>query len=371
MRKVLKHFFLGHPTAVAIVTVSVLLICAFVVTGFVSSAYKNKQRALGEHNYQWGIWHQSHGQTEAAISEFRKALLYQPDNVSYRISLAAALVAVGRLSEAHAHLEQLLQENPTDGLINLMMARVELREHQPQKALSYYERAVYGYWPASQLSQRRQARWELVHLLAQLGDRNAEIAELMQLNASAPPNEPGDRPKIGFLLLQNGAVSEASQIFHTLARSFPHDAEVYRGLGQIAFLSGEFVTARHDFERALHLDAHDMESAQALKLTETVIHLDPVLPGIGVAERLRRSQNLLNRVLDDLEQCLEGRQAPNPVAQDIAAATKLLSAKAAPEGDLIWQREDLAQQLWKDAAKVCGAVPDDKAVETVLARMGT
>ncbi|MGH7915721.1 MAG: tetratricopeptide repeat protein, partial [Candidatus Binataceae bacterium] len=153
------------------------------MAGFVSSAYRNKRTSLGEHHYLWGQWDAAHGQPEKAVADFRKALLYLPDDMQYRLSLSSALLAVGRLNEAHAHLDQLAQEHPTDGLINLMLARVDLRQQHPQQALQYYERAVYEYWPASELPERRKARWELVSLLGQLGDRNSEIAELMQLYA--------------------------------------------------------------------------------------------------------------------------------------------------------------------------------------------
>jgi tetratricopeptide (TPR) repeat protein len=353
------------------VSVSLLLACSFTLAAFVSSAYRNKRQSLGEHHYQLGQWNESHGDPERAVAEFRKALLYLPDDMQYRLSLASALLDVGRLNEAHAHLEQLAEEHPTDGPINLMLARVDLRQQKLQQALQYYERAVYEYWPAAQLPQRRQARWELVALLGRLGDRNSEIAELMQLYASAPA-DPSEKAKIGFRLLENGATSEASRVFRDLAHTSPRYADAFRGLGQIAFGSGDYMNAYRNFEHAVHLDPKDADSAEELKLTNAVIELDPALPRISTAERLRRSRNLLNRVLDDLEQCAEGRQVPDAVASHIATATKLLSARPGSKGDLTLDREDAAQQLWKDRGQLCGGTPvEDQAVETVLARIGS
>jgi tetratricopeptide (TPR) repeat protein len=367
----LKRFVSVHPTAAAFLAVSLLLVCSFVATGFVNSGYKGKRTALGEHHYTWGQWNFSHGQPEKAVSDFRKALLYLPDDMQYRLSLSRALLAVGRLNEAHGHLVQLAQEHPTDGLINLMLARVDLRQKHPMEALQYYERAVYEYWPKAKLPERRQARWELVSLLGQLGDRNSEIAELMQLYATAP-NDPDERSKIGFLLLKNGASSEASRIFEALRRTSPHNPDVYRGLGQIAFDSGNYEHARRHFERAVHLDPKDTESLQALELTKTVVDLDPALPRISGAERLRRSKNLLNRVLTEIEECAEGRQIPAAIAPTIASATQLLSAQRRPQGDVTLDREDAAQQLWKVRGQLCGGpAVQDKAVEIVLARIGS
>lgn len=367
----LKRFVSVHPTATAFFAVLLLLVCSFIAAGFVNSAYKNKRNALGEHHYMWGQWNFAHGQPEKAVSDFRKALLYLPDDMQYRLSLSRALLAVGRLNEAHGHLVQLAQEHPTDGLINLMLARVDLRQKHPMEALQYYERAVYEYWPKSELSERRTARWELVSLLGQLGDRNSEIAELMQLYATAPEN-PEERSKIGFLLLKNGASSEASRIFQALRRTSPHNADVYRGLGQIAFDSGNYEHARRHFERAVRLNPKDTESSQALDLTETVIDLDPALPRISGAERLRRSKNLLNRVLTEIEECAEGRQIPAAIAPTIASATELLAAQHRPQGDVTLDREDAAQQLWKVRGQLCGGpAVQDKAVEIVLQRIGS
>lgn len=351
--------------------VSLLLASSFVVAGFVSSAYKNKRVALGQHHYMWGQWDASHGQPQKAVSDFRKALLYLPDKIQYRLSLASALVAVGRLNEAHTHLEELVEEQPTNGSINLLLARVDRRLNLPEEALRYYERAVYAYWPKAELPKRREARWELVSLLEQLGNRNTEVAELMQLYANAPP-DPKERSKIGFLLLKNGATSEASRIFEPLARTSPRDPDVYRGLGQIAFDTGNYAHARRNFARAVRLDPKDTASQQALELTEAVIDLDPALPRMSGAERLRRSKNLLNRVLTDIEECAEGRQIPAAVLPQITNATQLLSAQHRAQGDVTLAREDAAQQLWKNRGEICGGTgPADQAVEIVLDRIGS
>ncbi|HEX7363406.1 MAG TPA: tetratricopeptide repeat protein [Bryobacteraceae bacterium] len=367
----LKRFVSIHPTATAFLAVLLLLVCSFVGAGFVSSAYRGKRASLGEHHYMWGQWNFSHGHPDMAVSDFRKALLYLPDNLQYRLSLSQALLAVGNLNEAHSRLVQLAEEYPTNGLINLMLARVDRRQKHPLEALQYYQRAVYEYWPKPELPQRRKARWELVSLLGQLGDHNSEIAELMQLYASAP-KDPEERSKIGFLLLKNGAASEALRVFQALRHASPHDSNAYRGLGQIAFDSGNYDHARRNFERAVRLDPKDAESLQALNLTNTVVDLDPALPRISGAERRRRSKNLLNRVLSEIEECAEGRQIPATIVPTIASATQLLSVQRLPKGDVTLQREDVAQQLWKVRAQLCGGpAVQDQAVEIVLQRIGS
>src|SRR6185437_2305061 len=109
------------------------------------------------------------------------------------------------LDEAQSHLEQLLQENPTSGQINLLLGRLAVQQHKLKQAVEYYQRGVYEYWPESELQQRRQARWELANLLNRTGDRNGFLGELMQLYTNLPPGEIQEKLKVGFLLLSNGA----------------------------------------------------------------------------------------------------------------------------------------------------------------------
>ena len=318
-------------------------------------------------HYDRGYALESHGELEPALEEYRKALLFAPDNTQYRLSLATALLESNHLDEAESHLEQLLQENPTSGPINLLLGRLAVQQHKLGQAIEYYQRGVYEYWPESELQQRRQARWELANLLRQTGDRNGFIGELMQLYANLPASEIAQKVKIGFLLLSNGATSEASRIFQDLSKQAPRDPAVQRGLGEVYFASGEFISARHAFERALKLRPSDEESTKNLALTNEVIDMDAALPYITSAEEMRRNKNLLNKVLKYLEQC-EG--ASGPLTQQLDDASKLLVAVPQTE-DPAFTLQTTAAKLWSQRGASCGAaVPQDRALDTVFARIG-
>jgi len=354
--------FLFQTTWRATVSVCVVLVGACVLTGFISSAYKNERQSLGRSHYEAAQSLVTHGDVREAIAEYRKALLFSPDQPEYRLSLATALLNAGRLSEAKSHLEQLLQEDPTNGRINLLLARVAVRQHRTPAAMEYYQRAVYEYWPTWETDERRQARWELIELLGRTGERNELVGELMQLYANLPP-DPEQRLRVGSLLLKNGALSEASQVFRDLVRQVPQNAQAHEGLAEVYFSSGDYVAARHEYQRASRYAPRNQEIADGLALTNQVIDIDPELPYIPYAERLRRSQNLVNRILKDLQPCAGAKDR-------IAAAQNLLTAKPAPGTDLPLQLEDTAQQLWKDRASLCGQTAvSDRAVEAVLPRI--
>jgi len=356
----------GQNTLQATLTVCVTLVIGFVATGFASSAYHRKRDALGVQHYQAGLALEHRGQLEPALEEYRQALIFSPDKTEYRLSLATALLEANRLEEAQTHLEELLQENPTSGPINLLLGRLAVRQRKLQQALEFYQRGVYEYWPESQLWRRRDARWELANLLSESGDRGGFIGELMQLYTNLPAGHIPDRLRVGFLLLNNGATSEASRIFQDLSKIAPQNAQVQRGMGQIRFSNGEYVSARHDFQRALRIDPNDRESSELLTLTNDVIDLDPALPYITSAEQTRRSRNLLGRVVKSLEAC-----SPLPEAsQRVADAAKLVSSTNR-DTDAAFAMQQAAAELWSHRNKFCAkSVPLDRALDTVFARIG-
>lgn len=361
--------FLGQSTLRITLLVCAALVLSFVLTGFVTSAYKKERSSLGELHYEHGQSFAQQGESDKAIDEYREALLFSPDRTEYRVSLATALIKAHRLDEAQSHLEQLLQEDPTNGYINLLLARVAVMRHRTKDAIDYYQRAVYEYWPAADIQERRQARWELTGLLSQTGRRTEMIAELIQLYGSSP-RDADQRLKIGFLLLQNGAVSEAIRIFRDVSRDFPQSGEAHRGLGQVYFDNGDYVAARHEFQRALKLDPKDREASQRLQLTNSVIEIDPALPNISPDERFRRSESLLSRVLNDTDQCVGTATLPDDLQQRLEAAKKLLQTKNKGKGDPSADMQSAAQQLWKDRKAFCPGKPTaDRAVDAVLPKL--
>ena len=359
-------FFVNH-TLRSVVFVFTLLALAFVFTGFASSFYRRERQSLGETHYELGNQYQAMHKPNQAVDEYRRALLYSPDLTANRVSLVNTLIDAKRYDEAQTHLTQLLQEDPTNGGLNMMLARLAALRHQTQEAIDYYQRAVYEYWPASQAEERRRGRWELINLLGQAGRRNEAVGELMQLYANAPP-DPALRAKTGLLLLKYGATSEASQVFRDLVRDSPQNAEAHRGLGQAYFDSGEYVSARHEYERATRLNPKDQESANGLTLTNVVIQIDPALPDISSSQRYRRTQNLLRRILNDLSGC----QASGDVAAEIAQAQGMLdaNAKQATSTDPVLDMQNIGQKLWSDRALFCPeTAPADTAVDAVLNAM--
>lgn len=354
--------FFAHHTLRAAAFVFALLVGAIVFTGFATSFYRGERGSFGEMHYQRGKTLQREGKPGEAAEEFRKALLFSPDQTEYRVSLGAALIAAGRLNEAQAHLEQLLQDDPTNGRLNVMLAEVAARRKHTQQAIDYYHRAVYEYWPVGEAGERRKARWELVSLLGQAGRRDEAVGELMQLYANAPA-DPKLRAKVGFLLLNYGALSEASQVFRDLVRDTPQNAQAHKGLADAYFAMGDFVSARHEYQRAARLAPKDTQIGEALTLTNSVIDIDPGLPDITSEEQYRRSSALLRRVLVDLGAC----PVSGDLEQRLESAQNLLTTNRSASADISLDLQNMSVQLWGDRGLFCPKNPlSDRAVEAAL-----
>ena len=364
----------------ATISVSIALVCAFVCTGFVNSAYEQERAKLGDRHFRSGQALTGANDLPGAAEEFRKALLFAPDNRDYRLSLATALVSGGKLEEAESHLEQLSQEDPTNGRINLLLARVALRQHHPTEAMESYQRAVYEYWPPDEFAQRRTARWELIDLLAANGKhRDQLVGELLQLYGNLPPHS-DQRLRVASLLLKAGADAEAAHVFQevlkdsaneTAARAAQDLVSAHSGLANVAFRAGDFVEARHEYQRALRAAPDDLSTAAQLQLTNDIIDIAPQLPNISPTERLRRSQNLLNRVTAGLLSCaLEGEEKDALQAR-LQNLNDAATHKRGDKDDEAALLQDAAQDLWKNHSSFCGTTKlSDRAVEAVLPRLG-
>jgi Flp pilus assembly protein TadD len=345
--------------------VSALLVGVFALTGFCTSFYKHQRANLGAKHYAEGQRLESTGDIDSAVEEYRRALIFAPDDTDYRISFASALIGAGRFDEAESHIEQLLQEDPTNGALNRMRAHLAERQNRTAAAIDYYQRAVYEYWPPNKLAERARARWELIHLLENSGRREEAVGELMTLYANTTIS-PAGKLNIGFALLRDNAISEATQVFREASRTAPKDAQPHRGLGEAYLASGEFVSARHEFERAIKLDGQSKDAANLLALTNAIIDMDPDLPALTAAERRRRSTNLLRRVVYLLRQCSGGIGTD----QRFATADNLLKGEGVKNADVPFEMQNLAKQLWKDQTSICpDGSPADAAVSRVMDRM--
>jgi tetratricopeptide (TPR) repeat protein len=368
---------------------------------FVNAAYERERSQLGDRHFTAGKALTRVNDLSGAAVEFRKALLFAPDNTEYELSLATTLVDSRRFDEAESHLEQLSQQDPTNGRINLLLARVALMEHHTGQAVASFQRAVYEYWPPDEISERREARWELIDLLAADGhQRDQLVGELLQLYGNLPPHS-DQRMRVGTFLLNAGADAEAGHVFRDVLKDGAGEpmaqltadlVRAHSGLAQIAFRAGDFIEARHEYQRVLKQAPDDLATVAALELTNDIIDMAPQLPNISPGERLRRSENLLKRVEGDLRNCAGALDQQAVATGAPVSGTGTCPPDSGPASCALEQRlqeimpangrkltdkdddaarfQQAAEGLWKQRSTYCGQHHvTDPALEAVLPRV--
>jgi tetratricopeptide (TPR) repeat protein len=310
------------------------------------------------------------GKSAEAVDQFRSAISVERNNEDYQLALGQALLAAGRLQDAETTLDDLLQRNPFGGPANLVLARVLIQENKIDEGISYYHRAIYGQWKEDPQANQVKARFELTDLLSHQNSKEALLAELLPLQGDAP-DDIATKKKLGRLFIAAGSPARATEIFRDILRAQPQDPDAYAGLGEADFARGNYRTAQTEFLSALRLRPADRETQQRLALCNRVLELDPTGRGLGRAEQYRRSRQLVDLVLDDLDRCL-GSAAP-AAAQDLIKAVQDALKKpvtaarrnAAFEQNLTW-----ADQLWQVRKTDCKpAAGSEEPLTLVLAML--
>ena len=137
----LRVYLRQRPVTLALLTGLAVLFFLF-VTGL-SRLYRDQQKSLGNRWFERGMADLKARRYEAAVRDFRGALLYSRDNYSYQLNLAEALLGMKHTGEASAYFLNLWDRQPEDGLVNLELARIAAQKGQIQNAVRYYHDAVY------------------------------------------------------------------------------------------------------------------------------------------------------------------------------------------------------------------------------------
>jgi tetratricopeptide (TPR) repeat protein len=342
----------GVPLAVLVV-----LAVFFAADGFMARAYREEREVLAARNYQQGEMLAQEGRISEAIEHYDAALALSKENMQYRLALILALVKEQRTSEALAHLTDLLQTNPTSGIANLMMARIETSRNAFAEAETYYQRAIYGSWPNGGEAHRFQARLELVDLLEAHGDKRDVLAQLLQLQDELPNDEAMEK-QVADLFLKAGSLSYAADDYRRALHKNPKDLEAHAGLGRVDFAQRNYAAAQAEFREAIRLNPKDAESQRLLDLTSEVLSLDPMARRLSTADRYHRSRKLVELALAAAEQCSseKGGSPSAPLKKLQEAARKSLAQKIpsrrysdATEADIT-----LAEHLWHSRQDLCG-----------------
>jgi len=349
------RFYLRHrPVILAMLSVAGVLFF-LAVTGL-SRVYHAQRQALGDRWFARGMSDLKAKQYETAIMDFRSALLYSRDDPSYQLNLAEALIGMKRSGEASAYLLNLWEREPENGLVNLELARIAAQQGQTEQAVRYYHDAVYSAWPGEQEPKRRDARFELVELLLGSGRRAEAQAEMIALAENAG-SDPAEQAELGDLFLRTGDAEHALAAFRVTLRTEKNNVAALAGAGQAAFELGRYPLAQRYLQSAVAGDLEDTQSAERLKMTETVLRMDPFQRQISATERNRAVLEAFATAGQRLKAC-PVRPAPGsgPSSADewASLSSSVTNAGLRANPDLVESAMDVVFRIERETSLTCG-----------------
>lgn len=359
----------------------VVLGLLFTVTGFATRRYHAREEVLAQTWYSQGEADLKGGRPAKAVDDFQTALLYSQTNAFYRLRLAQALLAANRIEEARAHLMNLWEEEPENGVVNLELGRLAMREGKISAVLRYYHNAIYGIWTDDLENTRRVARWELCRFLLDHGDRADAEAELMALAADLP-EDAALHAEAGDWFLEIKDYNRALAQFHQALRLEPSLPSALAGAGEASFGLAHYEEAKRYLERAVREKREDSHSAQLLEMTNLVLGIDPYQHQLSTSERSRRVMRAFQQAIERLEACAQSRgellKTPQPQTplESVYIRIQKLRPKVREQTlrrdpDLITAAMDLVVEAETDAAASCGPAQGlDRAILLAAQRHG-
>lgn len=354
-----KFYLRQRPVMLAVA--SVLVVVFFLFVTVLSRVYYSQRASLGNRWFNRGVADLNAEKFDAAVRDFRAALVYSRDNYAYQLNLAEALLGLRHTGEASAYLLNLWEREPEDAVVNLELARIATQQGRMQEAVRHYHDAIYAAWPADQEWKRRSARLELIELLLRNHSQAQAQAELIAL-AENVGDDPAEQAHIGDLFSRAGDYEHALASYRVTLRADRHNPGALAGAGYAAFQLGRYPLAEHYLQAALTVNASNTQIADQLKVTQAVLHMDPFRPGIGREERDKIVVTAFNTAGHRLETC------PLPQGKNSGPAGSLLSPadewtnlkprvsveELSRNPDLGEQAMDLVFRIERQTSIVCG-----------------
>ena len=346
---------------VMLVVLTALAVVFFLVVSGLSRTYKDQRSSLGNRWFERGVVELNAKRYEAAVTDFRAALLYSRDDYTYQLNLAEALLGMQHRGEASAYFVNLWDRQPEDGLVNLELARIAARKGQTEQAVRYYHNAVYAIWPKGQESQRREARLELVGLLLRTNAKAQAQAELIARSETVT-EDPAEQQLLGDLFLRADDPEHALTEYRLSSKEDPHNATALAGAGYAAYELGQYRLAQHYLDDAVKRDPTDTQSAERLKTTEMVLRMDPFRRQLSVQARNQLVIEAFKIAGQRLEKCGvpradAGTEPPQANLSDqwSTMKPKMTEGELRRNPDLSEQAMDLVFRIERQTSTSCGS----------------
>jgi tetratricopeptide (TPR) repeat protein len=364
-----RFYFQQRPVMLALL--SVLAVVLFLMVTGLSRAYQAQREALGNRWFNRGVADLNARRFDAAVSDFRSALLYSRDDFSYQLNLAEALLGLSHTGEASAYLLNLWEREPENGLVNLELARIAAQQGQTDQAVRYYHDAIYATWSGDDRNQRRSARLELIELLLRTHSRADAQAELIAFAENAG-EDPAEQERIGGLFLRSGDGQHALAAYQIALKTDHRNPAALAGAGEAAFRFGSYPLAQKYLQAALAANPNDAQSADRLKTTAMVLSMDPFRRPIFASQRNRAVVDSFTTAGQRLKNCpVPASPGSGPSLSEtwngLQPQISELGLRRNP--DLIDSAMDLVFRIERQTNDVCGTPSGPDLALLLIARL--
>ena len=281
----------------------VFLVLFVLFTAAVSRMYHKSIHVLADNWFDEGEASFRTGDIKSALTDYRNALVYSPDNAKFQFHLAQALAAAGRGDEGRSYLLNLLSESPGSGEVNLALARIAAHKVLTSDALRYYHGAIYGEWDDDPIAMRWQVRRELAEYLLDRSLQRQAVPEIIALADSTPANDVEQLRVVGNLLLKAKLWTRALEVFHTILSTNETDGDALLGAATSAFNLNQYSAALDYFDRLPEKDRNARGVAEMYKTTQQISEMNPFLHDLSREAKARKAAAALSVATSRLQQC--------------------------------------------------------------------
>jgi Flp pilus assembly protein TadD len=297
-------FLIREPLLVAIL---VLITIAFsFLVHLYTEAYNRRRAVLGMQWFERGEHDLKDNWPAAAIEDFRTALSYNPRNWEFGMQLAGALVQANQTERALSYYLSLWERNPSNGSVNLQLARLYAHKDDTSNAERYFNGALLGNWPEHADENRRAASLELIHYYLKRGDSGDAESQLILLSGNLP-EDPRLHTQIANLYARVGDDQRALAQFREALKLDKDYKPAIEGAGEAAFRMGDFRTAQSYLTRARDLNSSNATVKHLLSILDAVVVLNPYQPGISEAGQIERTLRVFEVTGNRLQSCSEAQ----------------------------------------------------------------
>ncbi len=187
------------------------------------------------------------------------AAAVHPSPLNSLIERADAHLEQGEFWVAEALYKEALSIKATSAKALCGLGRIELRQKNRQKALSYFQQAI------TNNPDYVDAYKNILQMSEEAGDTRGILQNATILSSISPEN-PRYPLLIAYAHMELGNLADSETFFKLCVKLSPSVADGYKGLGNLYLHQKEFEKARKALQKALDLDRGDVSTLNSLGL---------------------------------------------------------------------------------------------------------